>query len=839
MKKWIAMLLLLALMAGMFGCAAQPAATEPSTTAPTQITQPPTDAPTEPPTEPPTVPPTEPPTEPPTVPPTKPPTQPPTEPTEAPATVPTQSNDEVTVVAGGDWDHGPVTWEITSDGTLTIGGGRYIQEGDYIWRDYSNIVTKIVVEDGIEIIPKNAFAAMANVTGVYLSKDLTEIGPNAFRQCTALESITIPAGVTTISSWAFRDCPKLANVDFADDSKLKTIGEKAFSGSGITRFVAPDGLRTIEVNAFLDCPTLETVHLKGNELTVRASAFKNCTGLKELVVDKTTYDLHSGVFDGCYAIETLKIYSTNMSYWFEDRTMLKTLVIEGKLTRLYGFEGCTSLASVTLNAPITRVGNSVFSNCSSLTELTLPDTVTSIENYAFRYSGIKKIVIPASVTEMGWSVFSFAATEEIVFRGDCFLTPYDNVFSDLTATVYYPADNETWTEDVLIDYGGHITWVPYTGSDWKDEPPATEPPTEPDIEEAVPENLYEMMLKYHRIDYALKQCKAEGPMDVRVSLDSQNGKLNGNEALKYCYEQLIELEALDPWLNRASWEKYAPDLTMPKFDRKAYLEQFTIVEDVLLRMEKGEYGSIHREEDFVRYFYNHDGTVNHIYGWAEKVAWLKYLGKRIGSNYYYGYDENGRVNLFWYGDHYKALGSMVPSYDEQGRLTGLHSKERYYNCFYNEDGRLSKVEYGDAFLWDGDEVTYYSVQSWELTYTCDENGRVTRLVEREDNGEGNGYFVEISDYTYNEAGQAIAADWVVQWWDDNKDGDVLDSVSRRQRVFTYDDKGRLLSETVYSGENVTEDGKPVIPADATTYTYVYGDQYVFGEYKIAKPDKLP
>ena len=65
MKKWIAMLLLLALMAGMYGCAAQPEATEPSTTAPTQTTQPPTDAPTEPPTEPPAVPPTEPPTEPP------------------------------------------------------------------------------------------------------------------------------------------------------------------------------------------------------------------------------------------------------------------------------------------------------------------------------------------------------------------------------------------------------------------------------------------------------------------------------------------------------------------------------------------------------------------------------------------------------------------------------------------------------------------------------------------------------------------------------------------------------------------------------------------------------
>ena len=38
----------------------------------------------------------------------------------------------------------------------------------------------------------------------------------------------------------------------------------------------------------------------------------------------------------------------------------------------------------------------------------------------------------------------------------------DGAFTRTTATAYYPADNSTWTEDVLQDYGGEITWVPYT-----------------------------------------------------------------------------------------------------------------------------------------------------------------------------------------------------------------------------------------------------------------------------------------------------------------------------------------------------------------------------------------
>ena len=36
-----------------------------------------------------------------------------------------------------------------------------------------------------------------------------------------------------------------------------------------------------------------------------------------------------------------------------------------------------------------------------------------------------------------------------------------DVFKDVTATAYYPANDPTWTSDVKQDYGGDITWVPY------------------------------------------------------------------------------------------------------------------------------------------------------------------------------------------------------------------------------------------------------------------------------------------------------------------------------------------------------------------------------------------
>lgn len=36
---------------------------------------------------------------------------------------------------------------------------------------------------------------------------------------------------------------------------------------------------------------------------------------------------------------------------------------------------------------------------------------------------------------------------------------YGNCFGNVTATVYYPASQSTWTSDLMQDYGGTITWV--------------------------------------------------------------------------------------------------------------------------------------------------------------------------------------------------------------------------------------------------------------------------------------------------------------------------------------------------------------------------------------------
>ena len=119
-----------------------------------------------------------------------------------------------------------------------------------------------------------------------------------------------------------------------------------------------------------------------------------------------------------------------------------------------------------------------FHNCTSLKEFTIPETVTKINLMAFANTGITKLVIPATVTELDSQVFlgeqdskydskKQAALKEIVFMGDCPQMkmpekqhlPSQSTFWGVTAIAYYPANNPTWTADKLQDYGGNITWI--------------------------------------------------------------------------------------------------------------------------------------------------------------------------------------------------------------------------------------------------------------------------------------------------------------------------------------------------------------------------------------------
>ena len=159
--------------------------------------------------------------------------------------------------------------------------------------------------------------------------------------------------------------------------------------------------------------------------------------------------------------------------WYNVMDQITNVQIEDGVESIgaYAFyEFCTNLSSIEIPDSITRIGDGAFGYCSSLTSATIPESLTSIAASTFMYcESLTSVTIPEGIKSIGYAAFLHCSNlSEIRFEGDAPL--FEEVeygspqFMDVTATAYFPANNPTWISDVMQDYGGTITWVPYDPS---------------------------------------------------------------------------------------------------------------------------------------------------------------------------------------------------------------------------------------------------------------------------------------------------------------------------------------------------------------------------------------
>ena len=152
------------------------------------------------------------------------------------------SEPEVEIIAEG-WS-GYTTWILTSDGTLTFSPTEQkLENGEtnmknywkvngvltLPWSDYAEMITAVVIEDGIHDIGQMAFYELPNLTTVELGADIIEIRNYAFKNCQSLTTINL-AGVEYIREGAFYGCTSLTEVDLTGNI---TVEDWAFTKTGV------------------------------------------------------------------------------------------------------------------------------------------------------------------------------------------------------------------------------------------------------------------------------------------------------------------------------------------------------------------------------------------------------------------------------------------------------------------------------------------------------------------------------------------------------------------------------------------------------------------------------
>ena len=308
-----------------------------------------------------------------------------------PVDLPVLTAEAADIVASGECgaEGDNVKWQLDSEGTLTISGEGEMKRFSYSspapWKTES--IKKLVVENGVTNIVKEAFADCSSLTSVTISDSVTTIGEAAFKNCSLLTSINIPKNVTIIDNETFKGC------------------------SGLASITIPDGVTAIKSLAFGECSNLTSVVIPDSVISIGYSAFYNCDKLTSITIPDSVTAIGGAVFAGTPWLETKK---TENPFVIVNNILIDGTACKGDIAipdnvvciADYSFQANLELTSATIPDSITNIGNSIFSYCSNLTSVKIPNSITVIPGAMFENcQKLNKITLPESIKTIGTNAF--------------------------------------------------------------------------------------------------------------------------------------------------------------------------------------------------------------------------------------------------------------------------------------------------------------------------------------------------------------------------------------------------------------------------------------------------
>jgi hypothetical protein len=137
-----------------------------------------------------------------------------------------------------------------------------------------------------------------------------------------------------------------------------------------------------------------------------------CTSLKSVAdLPASVTQIGECAFEGCTSLASITIPESVTQiggHAFRECTSLASITLPCSATQIceYAFYGCASLASITIPESVTQIGEQAFLGCTSLVSITIPESVTQIGEQAFLgCTSLASITIPESVTQIGGHAF--------------------------------------------------------------------------------------------------------------------------------------------------------------------------------------------------------------------------------------------------------------------------------------------------------------------------------------------------------------------------------------------------------------------------------------------------
>lgn len=261
---------------------------------------------------------------------------------------------------------------------LVIPGSIRVIGSHAIWSVNPN-VTKILIEEGVEIIEPYAFSGCKSLEEVYLPNSLVDLQNSVFDYCDNIRQFYGPEKyVSSDGKTIYRYVPLYGDGGFCIDLKFISNVAKA----GLVDYTINNDINGIDPESFCRAYDLKSLTINSKTVYISGDTFDECYNLERIIGPGATQDGRGYVGSGSYGMECTKENA-------------KLLIFAGKGISEYEVgDYCQEIGScvfayqpdlkkVKFDDSIIRLGSDVFRECQKLEEVTLPAQLKYIGINAF------------------------------------------------------------------------------------------------------------------------------------------------------------------------------------------------------------------------------------------------------------------------------------------------------------------------------------------------------------------------------------------------------------------------------------------------------------------------